>query len=564
MTMHNAGSSAAQGPVCAVLLPNWRWVESGHDKVRVWYQTDRPADLTYALDVLDRIDRVIWPQLTGLMAREPLPDVDELCNGTSGLLDLYLVPAQVRAQAVPSHSCDKTAGYVLLPEAADPQDVAHEFMHTIQFAYEPANGCASRRANHWWMEASAEWAGARIADTLFPGRDLEHRLASALLDGADQPLDTDTDPHVYGAYLWPFYLDQGFTPQWIRQIFEATEHMDSLAAIDSVIGGGFQERWPEFVRRNWNQVPLDQYKQWDRLEAGAKPAQDWTVAGTMPAREDVLPVDVPHLAARYYHFSFKTDDARSIAFRNGSRFAHEDEPTAHVQALYKLEGEQNWRPYEDWTKLQSKAFCRDKKSERLQELLIIVSNSEWQDPAKVLDPGDDPKVVMTNIGCWSWEGEATGTYINKGAWTMVSTAKVTFERSRSPGMVEGYGENYHLVKGSMQWTMNGAIGDCIVKGGPTNVGLSQLIGDLSVDNDTASGPVQRGYSGSGSASTVFTYSVICPDSTFHNPWIGASFFGTFNTALHVSNDGKLIQNKTTKEDQQFKTTYTWSFKALRE
>jgi hypothetical protein len=246
------------------------------------------------------------------------------------------------------------------------------------------------------------------------------------------------------------------------------------------------------------------------------------------------------------------------------RFASGAEPSAHVHALYKLEGEQNWRPYEDWTKVQGKAFCRDIKSERLQELLIIVSNSEWQDTTNVLDPGNDPKVVMTNIGCWRWEGEATSTYINKGYWTMTSKAKVTFERSRSSGAIEGYGENYTIVQGSMEWKIDGAIDDCIVKGGPTNVGLSQLSGYLSVNHYTTSGTTQRQYAGYGSATATFSYNIICPDSTFPTPWVGSSFFGTLNSSPQVSVDGQLLENKATQEDVQFRTTYAWKFKALRE
>lgn len=78
-----------------------------------------------------------------------------------------------------------------------------------------------------------------------------------------------------------------------------------------------------------------------------------------------------------------------------------------LTAVKKIDGQ--WKAAEDWTGDRTKFFCRDKAAERLQELLLIVSNSD-NDPgaAPVSVPADLPLAVSTsNVGCWKWQGSAT-------------------------------------------------------------------------------------------------------------------------------------------------------------
>lgn len=94
---------------------------------------------------------------------------------------------------------------------------------------------------------------------------------------------------------------------------------------------------------------------------------------------------MPHLAATYYRFVFSDSRVTRVRYGNAGRFVSGDEPRAKVEALIKIEG-QGWT-MEDWTRLPERRFCRTKPGERIEELLIIFSNSEWQNRLHRLEPG---------------------------------------------------------------------------------------------------------------------------------------------------------------------------------
>lgn len=86
--------------------------------------------------------------------------------------------------------------------------------------------------------------------------------------------------------------------------------------------------------------------------------------------------------------------------------ADERKHGANIQALFKINGA--WQPAEDWTDRPFGFFCRDWQAERIEELALIVSNSEWQDREHVLErAGEAPRLVVSNIGCHKWEGMIT-------------------------------------------------------------------------------------------------------------------------------------------------------------
>ncbi len=393
----------------------WGTVVTLNDKVKVWYQTRYAGDDARAQKIADELDRIIWPKLTNLM-RKPRPDCGAACpeGGGDERLDIYLVNIN-RAYTAGARAGGATYAYIVLGRTDSFATVAHEFMHAVQFAYPNA----SDDEYDWLFEATATWATDYVypksnMDPDFPATQEEQTEAFSFLNATETPLETTDDAHEYGAYLLPFYL-AGYGREGagaVRTMWENATQASSLVAVNAALSsrGGFAEVWPKFVLYNWNQEPVDEYQTWDELSDGASAATHFTVGSV---GEDKLPADVKHLSALYYTLEFTSERIHSVIVENP--FAEGGEPTANVQAIVKIGGQ--WRAPEDWTKLSRKKFCRDKPEEHVEELVLIVSNSEWQDRSRVLGAGN-LKVKALEEGCTceaiaevkKWTASATFSY----------------------------------------------------------------------------------------------------------------------------------------------------------
>jgi hypothetical protein len=564
----------------------WRCLGAGNGKVKVWWRAAMPGAEQKAGVIASAIDNDVWPKLTDLMGREPLNDKGPhdfvnldgektgWADGGDGRLDIYLVDPPVRASATTINyppGCDQRPSFIVISPSIPTKDlpsvVAHEFMHAIQFSYDLAKECYEYE---WLHEATAQWA----MDHVYPDDNVEQgSWAKAFFRfSVDSPLESGFG---YEAYPFFLYLARTHRPQLIKNILELTTQFDSLEAIERALAdlGGLQEVWPRFALTNWNQLPVDNYQRWDKLTEGAVTVG--TANGNDPNRvervnlsgkeegEYKLEMDVPHLATKYYHFSFEGPDTRSVAFHNAFNFFHGLEPAVKVQALVKLAG-QEW-VVEDWTELDSKAYCRDLRSERLEELVIIISNSEWQDRGHVLNPPTAPRLVVTDIGCWRWTGEATGAYAGSD-FTVTTKTSATFERhlfeNVPPGMTA---QIYYLVDGNMEIRISGANKyGCTAEGGPMVVPLQNLSGELSVYNYSLEGLHHRSYFGLGDADDFkLPVTVTCEHGSYTREWVSATWLFTASPAPLFGSDGATMEGASTVVvTQDGRTgTHTWRFKA---
>jgi hypothetical protein len=248
------------------------------------------------------------------------------------------------------------------------------------------------------------------------------------------------------------------------------------------------------VRYNWNQVPVDDYHRWDNLptpfaltatQKGGKLA----IAGDDMSSETIASPKEPlrHLSALYFRFS-PSAISSSILFLNGWTFKADknqvdidfnpfaytsvplDDPqsanTIQVEALEKVNG--TWVKHVDsdhWTGKQFVAYCRDKSDERLEELVIIVSNSEFRDRNKTYDPGQLPLVLFeSNIACGEWKGTAEFVWQwDEGALITEKTKNLAWKRvSAEPAQLPYKGGKailgYDFVaSGSIVWSGHGSV-----------------------------------------------------------------------------------------------------------
>jgi hypothetical protein len=241
----------------------------------------------------------------------------------------------------------------------------------------------------------------------------------------------------------------------------------------------------------------------------------------------------------------------------------------------KIDG--TWREFEDWTNEPYKQFCFDKKVERIEELLIIVSNSEANRGAEVpfRIPKDSPMQVTTsNVGCWRWEGTAslTTNYFS-GQVEVASATATTFDRFRfpwtNPEDVIGFDAFKSANAGTASISISGFVAGCAVSGtasGPLQ-GDGQLLADGGfVLNFLHPDPrLNRIAIGGGSTNIpAVTETLHCnPPETITIPR-DVNWLSWPEEGVPVSADGQTISGRWERTDSEGAKTSVWNFRSVRE
>jgi hypothetical protein len=149
--------------------------------------------------------------------------------------------------------------------------------------------------------------------------------------------------------------------------------------------------------------------------------------------------------------------------------------------LVKIEGKE-WEKAEDWTEKEAKYFCRSLPEDRIEELVIVISNHEWQNRNAKLpkwwEDGPAP-VVATNIGCPGWTGSFTATWHDTedgDVTTVVKVENATFTpKSGSETSREDFTVPFDLTSTiNVTWSIKGVRRGCKVDGGPTTISFKPI------------------------------------------------------------------------------------------
>jgi hypothetical protein len=359
-----------------VVLADWSFVEAtsgaAAGKVRIWYQNRFAAtDGALAATLLGVVQTKIWPALTTLMQREPLPDggSTESCAGGSDALDIALVDAD-DATTIPTLGQENTPVHIVFPRAGSRSTspyVAHEFMHAIQYSFTLSSGDMSSGENKWLKESTAQWAQDYVSDSQYgvglAPNDTEHRALQYFFPFPDESLDSSAKTyHEYGKYVfWLWAARKGNDPTIVRQVWSAVATQKSLNAAKSLFGSGWAQAWKDFTKSNWNQDPVPDYKTWDRINDTPKLELDGA-----PLRNEVRPVitSVPPVAAKYLKF-LPVTGLNKLTYRNLGGLSDE----AGVQAIFTYKDDSH--AVEDWTQIaqQDVPLCN------VKELTLVLSNA---------------------------------------------------------------------------------------------------------------------------------------------------------------------------------------------
>jgi len=472
---------------------DWEFVPTANGKVKIWYYgSDVQAEAT-AKDFAFEIDQRIWPKLKALMGREPLPDDGDGWLGSSlggdSRLDIALVdiPRSITTGRF-GEGCHGAAWtYIQFNKAKPREELAHELMHSFQYAFNVkvrGGDCTGEGEYRWLMESTAEW----VKDYVYPGSTSphnEHWAAKHFLQAPEEPLNLRHDPHWYGAYLLPFFLARvkGQT-NIVGQIWANTEGVASLKAVEQALQpqGGFEKVWPQFVLRNWNDDPVDEYKKLDQMKDRPKEHGDTLLNGAVD-KYATLNVELPHLSSSYKHFVFN-DNVNSFAFLNGLTFKISTEPRvllntwdlgdqykwepvpaeqkrhASVQAILKRNGK--WEEPQDWTNVPYKAFCRQKPDEKIEEIVLIFANSSIDENYVLKPAGQPPLLIVTDMGC-RWEGmldwDSSGV-TKAGYGDLDLQYHNTWEPRDAMEPIAHFLGYYYDVNGYASWSVSGSVGPC--------------------------------------------------------------------------------------------------------
>jgi hypothetical protein len=529
------------------------WTSTAGREFRVWYpQANAGADLPKARVILDTMEGAVdaAAKLKALMGNGPIPDGGGIFDGGDALLDIVLVPSLANgapAATLPSSwsATSKSSVFILVAEDQGPNklaaNVVHEYMHALQWARglaRPGLVLSYRTL----AESTAQWA---IHYVLAPygnhlAREANVHAFKNMRRGLLYGSEDQTSDLAYGAWLFILYLERAvaYHPVVVRQLWDAAANANERNAIKEVVDGykngslDLAYRWADFTRVLWNRALADELVRWGA--AGPADGADSNQSGLSPDVDlkgqgqhfFAMPSDLPPLSAIHDHFYFPYREARSVFFLDGLRqklsltttnqpgmtgmTAVTGDPIAYdlaagVQVFVKVGGKWANKPItiasQGW--ITGAFWCRDFQAERLEEMVVILSNSspEWGHQIAPADLASN--LLVTNLGCQGWTGTAT---VYSGAPVGVTeSTEFALNWQRTVGDTA----NFRVRDGTVNWSIGGDDGRCSYSGNaswPATQDTSQIyFFPLHV-----AGPLHRAFTGGlSTASQPVSYQKTC-------------------------------------------------------
>jgi hypothetical protein len=462
-------------------LPHWRFIRTGPFKI--WYPSvlgndvaqfnwytaaeNEAAALRVAATIADDFTRL------GAVLGSVLRDGGITCNGGDDAIDVYVtrIGFSAKAQVMPylPGECARPGWMWVAPDAvATAEDarnvIAHELVHLFQLRYARPN------CDDWRYgildEATATWA----LDFLYPRDNFEHEYLAggpsyfnpAAGEWRASPLETGAGSvrncNGYCDYLFFQWLSRRFSPSAVRGVLDATATVNAQRAYEvglGGIGGGLENLWPRFALFQWNdwvEDVEDELHSWESvgpasIRRGVVPALAQTIAVRLDGERRreigdsivrslraIRDGELPAMTASYVHLRFDDPAVSLIRLEHLASVIQGQRPRFRLQALQKIDG--TWRQAEDWTGERDVRWCRDRRDERLEELVLVYSNSDAGDEPfqhsgpSVVEPyggSEPPRLTISNVACKPWHGTTRVTFTNSLGGVTRHEATVTYQ-----------------------------------------------------------------------------------------------------------------------------------------
>jgi hypothetical protein len=603
-------------------LPDWRFIQTAAFKI--WYPlvvSGRnaqmglySADDAYAAAI--NVAATIQADFDRLRAvlGDPMRDADQACNGGDARIDVYVTRVGLSAKAqVMSYlpgQCARPGWMWIAPDAIpDPRTarniVAHELVHLFQLRVARSH-CDDFRYSGF-DEMHASWA----FDHLYPRDNFEHRFAlgnDGYFSGEHgewnatpllaNPFWGITNCNGYCDYVFFEWLDRKFGPTGLRAVLDAGASANPARSFETGlagVGGGLERLWPQFALAMWNDYEdhvQDAFHQWERLGGASlkmsfsKAENHFLTADLNGASKremgqaivNLVQGSLDPMTMDYLHIKFSDPQVSRIKLEHRAAVLHGAHSRVRVQALQKIDGQ--WQAAEDWSGENEKIFCRDKKAERIEELVLVYSNSYSGDAAFDGNPPSSvqlfdqdaklPKLTLSNASCMPWHGTSKVTQTNSyGGVLRATAANVEFKLPSSvdPDEMEELPLKF-FVPASGLATVEGDWVDASGSGchqltQRVQGAIGELDGQLYINLDTR---VVTGYGLTTIPGSVHTLS--CPGTDpiatpgpANSQWLSMPVLGT-----SLGDDGRTIDGSYDTLDPitGVRTQSEWHFSAQRE
>jgi hypothetical protein len=459
-------------------INNWISELAANGRARAWVPEDYPSAVSLLSMYIDIINEV-WPELYGdggiiELPIQDMPNIPTSDVNPDDAIDLYFVPINTidprrgdcvndpggkycqfkdaAGWAVPDLPImgSTSSGYIIIDITASGDflvgTIAHELFHISQFGYD-------FNQTVWLTESTATWAEYTVLERVLRSSDhirnrlngLYNRLETHRLD-AENP-----DIHPYSAYLYSLFAEMERGHLVVDAVWqEVKDGAYGTLAFDEAFP--FREHFKDFALRNWNQYPVEPiYNEIDPVFPAIVPIISEEIK--LPLESEIeIEVELLPLTMLYNRVSvLLNEDAIQMLRIDLSQLAAN--PDAGVDAIVTIEGQEP--EVHRWTGESVVRFCLDYEPERVEEMVIIISNASLDSDLQAFIEFDTTDPCPAFAGTINYTRSVVGSFTNADGyleeWGIKVTASISLELNYD-GVFSSNPNQFVATSGSVSWT----------------------------------------------------------------------------------------------------------------
>ncbi len=371
-------------------LSRWKteggWVSlvTRNKKIKIWYKRGS-GDKRIAEESKKYFDQdKIREREVGLMGVAP-PN-DRNLAGDDGLFDIWFYPIADYGLTYGLEDAKQIPSTIIIRRSLTGKKLAatlaHELFHAIQYNFnaepyaetefaglapaEKARRIKERKkTDEFLTESTATWA----EDYVYKAGNTEQEYLDDLFSRPESSLYDTSASHEYGAYLFHFYYEQKYGPQFMHDMWIKREQgKPPLEALMQATGPDFDERFKEFCLWNWNRDPLRLYRDKGQFPKKGMKYESHPLEALNLISDITL---LQPLSADYLSLTEKDSSIRKVRFDLKEFNAKKG---AALWAVVKISHKTAFA--EDWSDRDERVFCFDDPEEDLERITLIHLNAD--------------------------------------------------------------------------------------------------------------------------------------------------------------------------------------------